>query len=275
MSPSTALRHRYLISDPARFACLCAALALWWAPEVPLPLTLLVAGSLQVGALTMAVRSTRPGWTWEGGDRLHSLIFASSLCADFAALAAGTATGALLLIRHFNGPEPVGGLALLAAGVCLLPDIRLCRLWVPRDPFEAAQRLRDGAFFRDPVLMGCLIAAGGILAIEIETLFYLLGSLILFHLGPLALFLDQYLPEIEVRRWRGALALALERDGRRLLLPVAALMLVPVRLAGGDRLAWVAAGLLGLAILMPDVWRLLRSSWERGADLLRVTPQRR
>lgn len=272
MSPSLALRHRSIFEDPARFLCLCSTVSLWLIPEVPFALLLLVLLTLQAGAIRMALRGAAPGWSWEGGRRIHGAVYASVLSMDYAGLAAGTAAGALLLVRLFNGPEPVGALSALAAGVCLLPDIRLCRRLLSCDPAEASRQLRDGAFYRDPVMLGTLLAAGTLLLMDLETLSYVLASLLLFQAGPMLIFVDQYLPEMEVRRWTGPAALLLEREGRRILLPVGALLLAPLRLVGGESAAMGGLSLLLLGVLLPDLIRLGQGLAVRLSDLLRVTP---
>ncbi len=272
MSPSLALRHRSIFEDPARFLCLCSAVSLWLIPQVPFVLLLLVLLSLQAGAIRMALRGAGPGWSWEGGRRVHGAVYASVLSMDYAGLAAGTAAGALLLVRLFNGPEPVGALSALAAGVCLLPDVRLCRRLLSRDPVEATRQLREGAFYRDPVMLGTLLAAGTLILMDLETLAYVLASLLLFQAGPMLIFVDQYLPEMEVRRWSGAAALLLEREGRRILLPVGALLLAPLRLAGGEPVALGGLGLLLLGVLLPDLLRLAQGLFLWASNLLRVTP---
>jgi hypothetical protein len=266
------IARRALVEDPARFACLCSALTLWLMPQIPFVMTLLVILSLQAGAIGMALRAARPGWSWTPGRRLHPLAYVNSLAPDYATLAAGAVTGALLLVRIFNGPGPVLPMALLAVGVCLLPEIRLCRLSLSRDPAAAARQLREGAFFRDPVVVGALLAAGGILALDPESLTFMLVSLALFQSVPLLMFLDQSIPEIEAGERSQAAGLLLSRDGRRILLPLAALLLAPLRLGMGDRVAWVGAAALLLAASLPDLARLGTAALRPVAGFFRVTP---
>ncbi len=272
IDPTRAHRHRSILSDPARFACLCSAAALFFMPQVPFALTLLVVLSTQLGPVLMAARALEQGWSRRWGGRVHPSVFASSLSLDFAALAAGTVVGALLLVRHFNGGDVVRPLAVMAAAVCLLPDIRLCRWFLAGDPAEASRRLRGGWFFQDPVAVTAALAAGVLLVIDAGTLTFVMLSLALFGLPGVLVIVDKYLPEIETTRFRGGAALLLEREAIRLWTALAPLALVPVRVSWGDRAALWGAGVLGAAILLPDLARVgvLAARWT--ANLFRVTP---
>jgi hypothetical protein len=264
--------RRPLVEEPARFACLCSALTLWLLPQVPFALMLLIILSLQAGAVGMAVRAARPGWSWTPGRRFHPVAFVNALTSDYATLAAGAVTGALLLVRIFNGPGPVLPLALLAAGVCLLPEIRPCRMLLSADPAVAARQLREGAFFRDPAVVGALLAAGVVLVLDAGSLAFMLVSLALFQSVPLLMFLDQSLPEVEAGGRSQAAGLLLSRDGRRVLLPLGALLLAPLRLGMGDRAASIgAAGLLAAAAL-PDLARLGAWALRSVGGRFRATP---
>lgn len=272
MDPTRPHRHRSIVEDPARFACLCAAAALFFMPQVSFVLTLLVVLSTQLGPVLMAARALETGWSRRWGGRVHPSVFASSLSLDFATLAAGTIVGALLLVRYFNGAEVVRPLAVMAVAICFLPDIRLCRWLLAGDPVEASRHLRHGWFFQDPVMMTAGLSVGVVCVIDAGTLTFVMLSLALFGLPGAMIIVDKYLPEIEPSRSRTGLAVALDREARRLWLTLAPLALVPVRVSMGDRAAAWGAALIGAAILAPDLLRLGGMAARWTANLFRVTP---
>jgi hypothetical protein len=269
LDPTRAHRHRYIVEDPARFACLLGAAALFLMPEVPFALTLLVVAATQLGPVLMAARALDPGWSNRWGSKVHPSVFASSLSLDFATLAASTVVGALLLVRHFNGAEVVRPLSVLAVALCLLPDVRLCRWILASDPVEASRHLRHGWFFQDPVLLTASLSAGVVCVLDSGTLTFVMLSLALFGLPGVLVIVDKYLPEIEAR---GSGFRLLDREARRLWIALAPLALVPARVSMGDRAAGWGAAAIGAAILLPDGARLAAMLGRGVMNLFRVTP---
>jgi hypothetical protein len=262
------IRHRYVIQDPARFACLCAAATLLVTPQVPPILVFLAAAATQLTAVMTAWRGSRPGWSLQWGRPVQHAALASSLAMDTASLAGSVIVGALLLVRMFNGAEPVLPLAVLAAAVCFLPDARPCRWMLAGDPVQASRQLRDGWCFRDPVYWGAAITAAVACAIDGATLFYVAVSLAAFHVNGLLVLLDKHLNELE-GGWRGLL---IDRRGRRFLVGVAPFLLVPLRVFLGERAAWVGAGAIGAAIVLPDLFRLVMLAVRWLGGVTRMTP---
>jgi hypothetical protein len=266
-------RHRYIIEDPARFGCLCAAAALLFVQDVPFWMTLAVVGVTQLGPILMAARALDQGWSRRWGSKVHSSVFASNLTMDFTNLSACTVTGALLLARHFNSVEVIKPLAILTVAICFLPDVRLCRWLLSGDPVEASRQLRHGPVLRDPVMLGALLATGVACALDRVSLQYFILSLLFLQFNGMLVLVDKYLPEIESRTRAGWKTLLLEREARRLWLTLAPLALLPLRLVLGDRVAWCCAGAIALAIAMPDVYRLSYGMVTAVASLFKVTPQ--
>jgi len=265
-------RHRTIIEDPARFGCLCAAAALLFVADIPFWMTLAVVGITQLAPIMMAARALEQGWSRRWGSRVHPAVYASNLTMDFTNLAACTVVGALLLVRHYNGIETVRPLAILTVAICFLPDIRLCRWLLSSDPVESSQQLRHGSILRDPVMLGALLATGVVSVLDRGSLEFVLYSLMFLQFNGLLVLVDKYLPEIESRTRSGWKALLLEREGRRLWLTLAPLALVPLRLALGDRSAWIAGSGIVLVIALPDVFRMSAGLVSGVANLFRVTP---
>jgi len=270
--PGRIHRHRYIIEDPIRFACLCATAVLFFLPRAPFALTLLVVAVTQLSAVAMAARAMEQGWSSRWGRGVHASVFASSLAMDFVNLAACTLVGALLLVRQFNGPEVLKPLAILAAAVCFLPDVRLCRWLLAGEPAEASEQLRHGYFWRDPVMLGALLTAAMACVLDAVSLRFVMLSLAFLQVNTLLVIVDKYLPEIETSRFGGWKALFLEREGRRLGVCLAPLAIVPLRHFMGDRAAWWAAGLVAAAVLLPDVARLAWAGVRAITNCFRVTP---
>jgi len=265
-------RHRTIIEDPTRFGCLCAAAALLFVSEIPFWMTLAIVGITQLAPIMMAARALEQGWSRRWGKRVHPTIYASNLAMDFTNLAACTVVGALLLVRHYSGVETVRPLAILTVAICFLPDIRLCRWLLSSDPVESSRQLRHGSILRDPVLLGSLLATGVVSVLDHGSLEFILYSLIFMQFNALLVLVDKYAPEIETRTRIGWKALVLEREGRRLWLTLAPLALVPLRLAAGDRIAWIAAGGVVGVIVLPDVYRMMLALLTGMGGLFRVTP---
>lgn len=265
-------RHRYIIEDPARFGCLCAAAALLFVQEIPFWMTLAVVGVTQLAPIMMAARALSQGWSRRWGPRVHPTVFASNLAMDFTSLSACTIIGALLLARHYNSMEVVKPLAILAVAVSFLPDVRLCRFLLSGDPAEASRQLRHGSVLRDPVMMGALLATVVACVVDRMSVQYFLYSLLFLQFNGVVVLVDKYLPEVESRFHSGWKAFLLEREGRRLWLTLAPLALLPLRLAMGDRAAWAGAALIVGIIVLPDVCRLAMSAVTAVANCFRVTP---
>ncbi|HLY10401.1 MAG TPA: hypothetical protein VKW04_13945 [Planctomycetota bacterium] len=265
-------RHRTIIEDPARFGCLCAAAALLFVANIPFWMTMAVVGITQLAPIMMAARALEQGWSRRWGPRVHPAVYASNLAMDYTNLAACTVVGALLLVRHYQGVDTVRLLAILTVAICFLPDIRLCRWLLSGDPVEASLQLRNGSILRDPVMLGALLATGGVAILDRGTLEFVFYSLIFLQFNALLVLVDKYLPEIESRRRAGWKALLLEREGRRLWLTLAPLGLIPLRLAAGDRVSWAAAAGIVVAIVLPDLLRMGQALVTGVANLFRVTP---
>jgi hypothetical protein len=262
------LRHRYVIEDPARFACLCAAAALLFMPHVPPLLVLAAAAATQLTGVMSAFRGSRPGWSYAGGRQVQHAVLASSLAMDAATLSASAVVGALLLVRLFNGVESVVPLGVLAAAVCFLPDARPCRWLLAGDPVAASRQLRDGWSFRDPVSWGAALSAVAVCAIDAPSLYYLAVSLAAFHANALLVIVDKYLTEIG----DGLKDLVLDRRGRRFLIALSPFALVPLRYFGGDRAAVLGAGAIGAAIVLPDLFRLTVLLFRSLGGMFRMAP---
>lgn len=265
-------RHRYILSDPVRFGCLLSIGALLFMPEVPFVLTLLVVAVSQLAPVMMAARTMDEGWSRRWGPKVHGAVFASSLAMDFTNLAACSVSGAMLLVRHFNGVEVLRPLAILGAAICFLPDVRLCRLLLAGEPVEATKQLQAGTFLRDPVLLGSMLTSAVVCLLDATSLYFIMISLGFLQLNALLVFVDKYLPEIEVRRWRGLAAVLLEREARRFWLCLAPLGLVPLRVFAGDRPAFLAAAGLASVILVPGLFQLLLAGCRKVGAMFRVTP---
>jgi hypothetical protein len=265
-------RRRSIIEDPARFGCLAAAAALLFVSDVPFWMTLAVVGVTQLAPIMMAARAMEQGWSRRWGMRVHPAVYASNLAVDFTNLAACTVVGALLMVRHTGGVETVRPLAILTVAIAFLPDIRLCRWLLSSEPGESSHQLRHGSILRDPVLLGSLLATGVVSVLDHGSLRFVLYSLIFLQFNALLVLVDKYLPEIESRRRTGWKAILLEREGRRLWLTLAPLGLVPLRLAAGDRVAWIAAAGLVVLIVLPDLIRMAVGFYTEVGNLFRVTP---
>ena len=265
------LRHRFIIEDPGRFACLCAIATLMLMPRVTFALTLLTTAVTQLVAVAIVWRGQRPGWSLEGGKRVKEAVCASSLSMDLATLSASAIAGALLFARLFEHAESVVPLGILGVAVCFLPDVRLCRLMTAGDPVAASDQLRDGWQFRDPVAWGALLTGGAAGLIDGASLHLVVLSLLILHASALLVVVDKYVPEVLGAEglWR---RMVLERDGRRLLLVLMALGLVPLRDLAGDAAGWRGLAAMAALVVAPDAWRLAGMGLRRVMGLFRVTP---
>jgi hypothetical protein len=264
-------RHRCIYEDPIRFACLCSAAALVFLPSIPFLLTFIVVCVAQFAPVAMLWNAAMPGWSRRWGPRVRESLVATNLSLDFTRLAACAVVGALLLVRHFDGSEVVRPLGILAAGVCLLPDLRLCRLLLPGDPAEASRRLRQGWGLRDPVLLGAILASVAVCLLDPISLLFVLLSLGILQVNTILVVLDKYLPEVETRRHHGLAAVVLEREVRRVALCLAPLALVPLRHYLGDAAGrWGAIAVAG-AVVVPDLVRAVSAMVSGVSGLFRVT----
>ncbi|GEM_PF-3215540 len=259
-------RHDYLWQDPVRFGCVVCALLLVFLPILPTIATLFVLLVVQLSAVALVSRFSLAGWSWQWGKRLHPGILASSMCRDWTNMSACTLVGAMLFLRHFGGPEALRPLGLLVVAVCLLPDARLCRWLLASDPGHRSDHLRDGFFWRDPVKLGAMLSWAVVCWIDRSTLPYLLWSAALLQFNSLVVLLDKYLSEIEVARPRGWECLFWEAEGRRLIVGLSPLSLLPVRHWMGDGMAIVLAATFAGLIVVPDLIRyalmIVQRIWE-------------
>jgi hypothetical protein len=265
-------RHRYIIEDPARFGCLLSAAALLFVDNVPFWMTMCIVGVTQLGPVMMAARALDQGWSRRWGSKVHASVYASNLSMDFTSLSACTVIGALLLARHYGSAEVVKPLAVLTLAICFLPDVRICRFLLSGDPVEASRQLRQGSIFRDPVMLGAILATGVASAVDRVSLNYFLASLAFLQFNALLVLVDKYLPEIESTFKSSWKALVFDREGRRLWLTLAPLALVPARVVLGDRIAWGFAGLIVLTIVLPEIYRLVHGMISAVGNLFKVTP---
>lgn len=266
------VRHRSILVDPARLACLAAIAALLFVKDVPFEATLGIVAALQLAPILMAARGMSEGWSRRWGSRVQDAIFTSSLCRDFTIVSACTVAGAMLLVRHFNGADVIGPLAILGAAILFLPDARICRLLLAGDPVEATRQLRTGSPFRDPALLAVLVASAVVCLLDRASLRYVLISMVFLQFNGLLVLVDKHLPEIEAGGRGGWLGLILGREGRRFLLTLTPFALVPIRVFLGDRAAWLTAGAACSVILVPGLY--LASIWtaRKIGEMFRVTP---
>ncbi len=123
-------------------------------------------------------------------------------------------------------------------------------------------------------MLGSMLATGVVMVLDHGSLRYVLYSLIFMQFNALLVLVDKYLPEIEDRARTGWKAFWLEREGRRLWLTLAPLLLVPLRLAAGDTVAGWGAGAILTAIVLPDLYRLTSGLVTGVMNLFKVTPAR-
>lgn len=253
------------IRDPVRVACLVTVPVLVWMPEAPFLLTLLSVVVVQAIGMEMAVRAAAPGWSGRWGRGAREGVAAAELGIDLLRFLAAGAVGAMLLARHFNGPEIPLSLGILASALCLGPDVPPLRFLWSGDPRERSRRLQTGWFFYDPAAVAVLAAGLGVCLVDRLSLSYGVLSLAVLQISAFLVFLDKHLPEVEVRRFPGWKGLLLEREGRRLAACVGALALGPLRLMAGDRAGWWGAAALAVFVAGPGgaaaIRRGLRRWW--------------
>lgn len=257
---------RYFFVDPIRFAAMGCAAALMFTPGQP-PLWLAVAAIAlsQANGIAMIVGIIGRGWSLRWGRRGREAVLASTLAADWTNTSVCTLVGAMLLLRYFGPPEMVLALGLLALGIGLLPDVRLCRALLSSDLGAASKTLSEGYFFRDPVKLGGLIALLILCTLDDVSLTFIFLSMALLQLNSVMILVDKYLVEIEsggtaVVFRHPALRMFLARDGQRLLIMLLPFFFVPFRLAVSPSEArWTAAAVAAL-IVIPDLFRALARS---------------
>jgi hypothetical protein len=140
------------------------------------------------------------------------------------------------------------------------------------EPAQATRQLRTGTFLRDPALLAALLASAVVCLLDSTTLHFVMISLAFLQVNALLVFIDKYLPEIELGRSRGWAGLVLEREGRRFTLLLASLALVPLRVTLGDRAAWLGAGAIASVIVVPGLIQLVLAGSGKVSEMFRVTP---
>ncbi len=271
-------RAPYFFQDPLRLGGIACVVLLLLVKEPPMALGLLVVGLSQSAAVAMVVDLVGRGWSRRHGRRARSAHVANSMAMDWTHLNVCSLAGAMLLMRLFGAPEPTGRLVwilgLLALGIALVPDVRLCRLILPGDPRRASDHLERGGFWRDPVKLGGLAALAILSVLDETSLAYLLLSMMLLQVNSFLMLVDKYLGELDLdpasRRYRSlTLRLVLARDGQRLLVTLLPLLFVAARLVVDPAHARWGAAVVATLIVLPDVLRLAWSLFSTA--LFRVT----
>ena len=190
-------------------------------------------------------------------------------------LSACTLLGGLLFMRIFGPVEPTFALGALTLAVVLLPDVRLCRSVVPRNPFRANKILQDGSFVRDPVKLGAILSAVVICLLDPDSLVFVLASMLLLQFNSLMILIDKHAglvswwPASALRasaRSRRSLGeggkrgwgMPITRDAWRVLIAVLPFGLLPIRMLCGDTAGWWAAGAITAVVVLPDLAGFLR-----------------
>jgi hypothetical protein len=259
--PSRPASARYFFGDPIRLGAMACAVALMAFDTIPFWLAVAAIAISQANGISMIVGILGRGWSNRWGRRGREAVFASTLAADWTNTSVCTLVGAMLLLRYFGGPaQMVLALGLLALGIGLLPDVRICRALLSTDLNVASRTLSEGYFFRDPVKIGGLIALLILCTLDVNSLTFIFLSMALLQLNSVVILLDKYLTEIEgggtaVGFRNTALRLLLARDGQRLMIMAVPFLFVPLRLVVGPAEArWIAAAVAGL-IIIPDLLR--------------------
>jgi len=252
---------RYFYQDPIRLAAMTCAVLLMAMPVPPLWLTAAAVTIAQFNGVAMIVGIFGEGWSLRAGRRSRTALLAGSMAADWTNTSVCTLVGALLLLRYFGPPELVLALGLLALGIAILPDVRLCRLILPADPRAASGQLTRGYFFRDPVKIGGLVALLILCTLDRVSLTFIFLSMALLQLNSALLLVDKYLHEVRTEHgsifFRSrTLRLFLARDGQRLLLVLLPFAFVPFRLAVDEYAAHAFAAIIAGFIVVPDLLRL-------------------
>jgi hypothetical protein len=252
---------RYFFRDPIRMIAMASAVLLMAIPGPPLWLAIAAVAISQANGIAMIVGIIGRGWSLRWGRRGRSAVLASTLAADWTNTSVCTLVGAMLLLRFFGPPQLVLALGLLALGVGLLPDVRVCRALLPSDLASASRTLSDGYFFRDPVKIGGLVALLILCTLDRLSLTFIFWSMALLQLNSALILADKYLSEVGtggtalVFRSR-AIRMFLARDGQRLMITLLPFFFVPFRLAvPAAEARWTAAAVAAL-IIIPDLLRV-------------------
>jgi hypothetical protein len=263
--PSPVPVPRYFYQDPIRLSAMTCAVLLMALPVPPLWLTAAAVAISQFNGVAMIVGILGEGWSLRLGRRSRAALLTGSMAADWTNTSVCTLLGALLLLRFFGPPQLVFALGLLALGIGILPDVRLCRLMLPPDPRAASGQLRRGYFFRDPVKIGGLVALLILCTLDRVSLTFIFLSMSLLQLNSALILVDKYLHEVPTEgtallfRSR-AIRLFLARDGQRLLLVLLPFAFVPFRLAVDEYAATASAAVIAGLIVVPDLLRLMGHS---------------
>lgn len=261
--PSRDFRIRYFFVDPIRLGAMACAVALMLVDRIPLWLVITGIALSQANGIAMIIGIIGRGWSMRWGRRGREAVLASSLAADWTNTSVCTLVGAMLLLRLYDGPPQMAfALGLLALGIGLLPDVRLCRALLSSDPAVASRTLSDGYFWRDPVKLGGLMALLILSTLDEVSLAFIFMSMALLQLNSVLILLDKYMTEIDnggtaVGFRHPAIRMLLARDSQRVLIMMLPFFFVPFRLAvPAAEARWTAAA-VGALIVIPDVLRAL------------------
>lgn len=272
------VRTPYFFCDPIRLGAIACVILLMLVKDPPMALALFAIGLSQFNAVAMVVNLIGRGWSEKWGRRVRGAVVTNSMAMDWTNMNVCTLIGAMLLMRIFGTSEVthdlVMALGLLALGLSLVPDMRLCRLIMPADASQASRTLESGWFFRDPMKLGGLAALVIISVLDQTSLSFILLSMLFMQFNSALLLVDKYMGELEAspaaRRYRSVtLRLVMARDGQRLLVTLLPLAFVALRLTvDGPTARWAGLAVAGL-IILPDTlrlaWRLVAGLWGFGA----------
>jgi hypothetical protein len=258
--PVRSVGPRYFFMDPIRLGAMACAIALMVTDYVPLWLTIASIAVSQANGIAMIAGILGRGWSSRWGRRSRQAVLASTLASDWTNTSVCTLVGAMLLLRHFGPPEIVVALGLLAIGISLLPDVRLCRALLSSDLHAASRTLSEGYFFRDPMKLGGLVALLILCTLDDRSLSFIFLSMALLQVNSVLILIDKYVNELERPRTaviirNPALRMLIDRDGQRVLIMLLPFLFVPFRLSVSPAEArWVAAAIAAL-IIVPDLLR--------------------
>ena len=257
-TPPTGLRTSrppsYFFADPIRLLCIVCTLFLMFLSTVPAWLVILTVAVSQFNGLVMLARLlARPRHPTGPRGRKWRVQY---LGTESFTLSACTLLGGLLFMRIFGPVEPTFALGALTLAVVLLPDVRLCRSVVPRNPFRANQILQDGSFVRDPVKLGAILSAVIICLLDPDSLVFVLASMLLLQFNSLMILIDKHAGLVSW--WKRGRGISITRDAWRVLIAVLPFGLLPIRMLFGDTAGWWAAGAITAVVVLPDLAGFLR-----------------
>lgn len=245
----------YFFEDPIRFLCIVSAVLLMFLPAVPFWLIFLAVGVSQFNSIVMVARVFSRGRIQGPPGGAHGRYWTvQHLGTESFTLSACTLLGGLLLLRLFGPPEPAMALGALTIALALVPDIRVCRWMMPRDPFRANRALERGPFLRDPVKLGAILSAFILCMLDPDSVVYVLLSMLLLQSNALLVLIDKYAACVEWRREGHRVPLT--RDSWRVVLSVLPLGVLPLRALAGEEAGWYGAGAVAGLIVLPDLARL-------------------